>query len=207
MEKLVEISNYDALRKEQRELREIGVLMGIGTAAFVENDGGGMSSRRNAALGSTHGTWEVATVRVHPSGKVTILAGTHSQGQSHATVYAQIAADHLGCGLEDIDVVEGDTDRIPFGNGTWGARSMATCAPAVKIACERIVRKCRKLAAHLLKCAEDDIEVTASSYLVKNSNQGGVSSTRSLMRHTQLSTIPTPASTWAWTRRSFLILQ
>jgi carbon-monoxide dehydrogenase large subunit len=172
LNKLVQLSKYQALRKQQTILRKQGVLMGIGTAAFVENNGGGMSSRRITSLGSKHGCWEVATVRVHPSGDITIFAGTHSHGQSHATVYAQIAADYLGCAIEDIDVVEGDTDRIPFGNGTWGARSIATCGPAVKMASERIVNKGRKLAAHLLQCSEDEIDFGDGRYLVRHSNRG-----------------------------------
>jgi aerobic carbon-monoxide dehydrogenase large subunit len=171
LQKLTEISGYTALREEQARLRKQGVLMGIGIASFIESNGGGMSSRRVTALGNSHGTWEVATVRVHPTGKVTLMAGTHSHGQSHETVYAQIAADYLGCPIEDIDVVEGDTDRIPFGNGTWGDRSLVTAGAAVKIAAERVIAKGKRLAAHLLECAAEDLEYADGRYVVRGTDR------------------------------------
>jgi carbon-monoxide dehydrogenase large subunit len=169
--KLTEMSGYVALREEQARLRREGVLMGIGIASFIESNGGGMSSRRVMALGSTHGTWEVATVRVHPSGKVTLIAGTHSHGQSHETVYAQIAADYLGCPIDDIDVVEGDTDRIPYGNGTWGDRSLVTAGAAVKIASERVISKGQRLAAHLLECSAADLDYANGRYVVRGTDR------------------------------------
>jgi carbon-monoxide dehydrogenase large subunit len=169
--KLEALPHYRALREEQARLRSQGVLLGIGVSSFIENNGGGMSSRRLTALGSTHGTWEVATVRVHPSGKATVLAGTHSQGQGHETAYAQIAAEHLGCAIEDIEVAEGDTDRIAFGNGTWGDRSLVTAGAAIKIAAERVVAKGKRLAAHLLECAAEDLEYRDGRYTVRGTDR------------------------------------
>ena len=112
MDKARRLAGIEALRAEQARLRAGGTLMGIGMAAFVRSGGAG-PSRLAAALGARMGLWDVATVRVHPSGKITVLCGSHSHGQSHATTYAQIVADRFGCALADIDVVEGDTDRIP----------------------------------------------------------------------------------------------
>ena len=96
--------------------------MGIGLAAFIDKAGTGPSGNL-AKRGGLHGGWESAVVRVHSDGKVTIFAGSHSHGQGHEITFCQIAADRLGLPIDDIDLVEGDTDRIPFGNGTWGARS------------------------------------------------------------------------------------
>ena len=166
LDKVKKLAGYDSLRSEQAGLREQGLLVGIGLSGFPEMAGGAMSSRRVARVGSKFGTWEVATIRVHPSGKITLLAGTHSHGQSHATTYAQIAADALLCDIDDIDVVEGDTDRIPFGNGTWGDRCTIVAGSAITIAAGRVVEKGRRLAAHLLECDCSDVAYESGRFVV-----------------------------------------
>ncbi len=104
--------------------------MGIGLACFIDKAGTGPSANL-AKRGGLHGGWESAIVRVHSDGKVTVFAGSHSHGQGHDITFAQIAADRLGIDIDDIRVVEGDTDRIPFGNGTWGARSTSVAGTAI----------------------------------------------------------------------------
>jgi len=156
LEKLLALADYPALRKQQTELRRQGVLMGIGLACFIDKAGTGPSA--NLALrGGLHGGWESAIVRVHSDGKVTVLAGSHSHGQGHDITFAQIAADRLKLDIDDIGVVEGDTDRIPFGNGTWGARSTSVAGTAIYRASDRIVAKARSIAAEALECAAHDI--------------------------------------------------
>ena len=169
-EKARALAGLDALRAEQARLRKDGVLMGIGIAAFVRSGGAG-PSRLAAALGSRMGLWDVATVRVHPSGKITVLCGSHSHGQSHATTYAQIVADRFGCALADIDVVEGDTDRIPHGLGTWASRSITVVGSALAVASDRIIDKGRRLAAHLMECAETDVDFDAGAYEVRGTDR------------------------------------
>ena len=156
LEKLLSLADYPALRREQVELRKQGVLMGIGLACFIDKAGTGPSANL-AKRGGLHGGWESAIVRVHSDGKVTVFAGSHSHGQGHDITFAQIAADRLGIDIDDIRVVEGDTDRIPFGNGTWGARSTSVAGTAVLRASDRIVAKARQIAAEALECANDDI--------------------------------------------------
>jgi len=156
LEKLMSLANYPALRREQAELRRQGVLMGIGLACFIDKAGTGPSANL-AKRGGLHGGWESAIVRVHSDGKVTVLAGSHSHGQGHDITFAQIAADRLSVDIDDIRVIEGDTDRIPFGNGTWGARSTSVAGTAVFRGCDRIVAKARQIAAEALECATDDI--------------------------------------------------
>jgi aerobic carbon-monoxide dehydrogenase large subunit len=156
LEKLLSLADYPALRREQIELRRQGVLMGIGLACFIDKAGTGPSANL-AKRGGLHGGWESAIVRVHSDGKVTVLAGSHSHGQGHDITFAQIAADRLGIDVDDIRVVEGDTDRIPFGNGTWGARSTSVAGTAVLRASDRIVAKARQIAAEALECAIDDV--------------------------------------------------
>jgi carbon-monoxide dehydrogenase large subunit len=156
LEKLLALADYPALRKQQTELRRQNILMGIGLACFIDKAGTGPSA--NLALrDGLHGGWESAIVRVHSDGKVTVLSGSHSHGQGHDITFAQIAADRLKLDIDDIRLVEGDTDRIPFGNGTWGARSVSVAGTAIYRAADRIVAKARSIAAEALECAEPDI--------------------------------------------------
>jgi carbon-monoxide dehydrogenase large subunit len=156
LEKLLAIADYPALRREQAALRRQSMLMGIGLACFTDKAGTGPSA--NLALrGGLHGGWESAIVRVHSDGKVTVLAGSHAHGQGHDITFAQIAADRLKLDIDDIRLVEGDTDRIPFGNGTWGARSTSVAGTAIYRAVDRIVAKARTIAAEALECAGQDI--------------------------------------------------
>jgi carbon-monoxide dehydrogenase large subunit len=163
-------ADYEGLRAAQRAARNAGRLLGIGLAGFIRASGVG-PSRPSAKLGALIGGYDVATLRVHPSGKVTVLAGSHSHGQSHATTYAQIVAARLGLGIEDIDVVEGDTDRIPFGLGTWASRSITVVGGALVAASDRVIEKGRRLAAHLLECAPADLEFAEAAYRVKGTDR------------------------------------
>ncbi len=156
LEKLLALADYPALRKQQLELRRQNILMGIGLACFIDKAGTGPSANL-AMRGGLHGGWESAIVRVHSDGKVTVLAGSHSHGQGHDITFAQIAADRLKLDIDDIRLVEGDTDRIPFGNGTWGARSVSVAGTAIYRASDRIVAKARSIAAEALECAGADI--------------------------------------------------
>ncbi|HMG80506.1 MAG TPA: xanthine dehydrogenase family protein molybdopterin-binding subunit [Xanthobacteraceae bacterium] len=156
LEKLLALADYPSLRKQQIDLRRQNILMGVGLACFIDKAGTGPSA--NLALrGGLHGGWESAIVRVHSDGKVTVLSGSHSHGQGHDITFAQIAADRLKLDIDDIRLVEGDTDRIPFGNGTWGARSVSVGGTAIYRASDRIVAKARSIAAEALECAEPDI--------------------------------------------------
>ena len=170
LDKACALADIEALRAEQARLRSDGVLMGIGMAAFIRPGGAG-PSRLAGMFGSRIGLWDVATVRVHPSGKITVLCGSHNHGQSHATTYAQIVADRLGCTIADVDVVEGDTDRIPYGLGTWASRSLTVVGSALAIASDRVIEKGRKLAAHLLECAEEDVEFGEGAYRVRGTDR------------------------------------
>jgi carbon-monoxide dehydrogenase large subunit len=170
LEKLLSLGDYPALRREQVELRRQGVLMGIGLACFIDKAGTGPSANL-AKRGGLHGGWESAVVRVHSDGKVTVLAGSHSHGQGHDITFAQIAADRLGIDIDDIGVVEGDTDRIPFGNGTWGARSTSVAGTAVLRASDRIVVKARQIAAEALECAIDDVVHERGRFRVRGTDR------------------------------------
>jgi aerobic carbon-monoxide dehydrogenase large subunit len=145
--------------------------MGIGLACFIDKAGTG-SSANLAKRGGLHGGFESAIVRVHSDGKVTVLSGSHAHGQGHDITFAQIAADRLQLDIDDIGIVEGDTDRIPFGNGTWGARSTSVGGTAVLRACDKIIGKARRLAAEALECAADDVDYAGGRFCVRGTDRG-----------------------------------
>src|SRR5262249_56825568 len=97
--------------------------------------------------------FEVGQVRIHPTGTVTVLTGSHTHGQGHETVFAQIVADALGVELSAIEIVHGDTDRVPYGIGTYGSRSIAVGGSALKISLDKVVEKARQIAAHLMEAS------------------------------------------------------
>jgi len=169
MEKVLKLSAYQTLRAEQERLRAQGILLGIGLAAWI--DSVGAPSKTAAAFGRKTGGWDSAIVRVHPTGKVTVLTGSHSHGQSHATTFAQLAAERLKLPIEDIEIVEGDTDRIPYGHGTWGSRSTFTSGMAIVRASDRIVEKCKKIAAFMLECAEGDVVQELGAYRIHGTDR------------------------------------
>jgi aerobic carbon-monoxide dehydrogenase large subunit len=170
LEKLLSLADYPALRREQAQLRRQGILMGIGLACFIDKAGTGPSSGL-AKRGGLHGGWESAIVRVHSDGKVTVFAGSHSHGQGHDIAFAQIAADRLGLEIEDIHVVEGDTDLIPFGNGTWGARSTSVAGTAILRGADKILSKARQLAAEVLECAVEDLAYCGGIFRVRGTDR------------------------------------
>ena len=167
MERLVDFS---ALREEQRSLRASGEYVGLGLAGFVDS-AGGSPSRLAARLGRRVASWDNAVVRIHPTSKVTVFCGSHSHGQGHATAFAQIVADRLHRSVDEIEVVEGDTDRIPYGHGTYGSRSLAVVGVAVALATDKVVAKGAKIAAHLLECAERDIVFETGRYVIPGTDR------------------------------------
>ena len=170
LDRLLTIADYVALRREQAALRANGVLLGIGLAAFVDKAGTGPSANL-AKRGGLHGGWESAIVRVHSDGKVTLFAGSHSHGQGHEITFCQIAADCLGLPIEDLRLVEGDTDQVPFGNGTWGARSASVAGTAVYRAAGKVLDKARRFAAQLLECAEGDVDYARGIFRVRGTDR------------------------------------
>jgi aerobic carbon-monoxide dehydrogenase large subunit len=169
--KLTTLADYGGLRIKQAELRQRGILMGIGLACFVDKAGTG-SSANLAKRGGLHGGWESATVRVHTDGKVTLFAGSHSHGQGHDITFSQIAADSLGLDVDDIRLIEGDTDLVPFGNGTWGARSTSVAGTAVMRASTQVLAKATRFAAEMLECSAADIDYADGRFVVRGTDRG-----------------------------------
>src|SRR5207249_10359009 len=130
------------LREQQQTARKQGRLMGIGVSTYVEICALGPSAAMPA------GGWESATVRVEPTGKVTVLTGASPHGQGEETSFAQIAADELGVGVNDVTVIHGDTGVVQYGIGTFGSRAMAVGGTAVLVAVQKLKDKASKIAAH-----------------------------------------------------------
>jgi carbon-monoxide dehydrogenase large subunit len=171
MDKIERLADLPALFERQRYLRGEGVYLGIGYSGFIDS-AGGTPSRIAARLGRRVASWDNAVVRVHPTGKVTVFCGGHSHGQSHATTFAQIVAHRLGCPVDDVDVVEGDTDRIPYGHGTYGSRSLSVIGVAIALATEKVVAKGATIAAHILECAESDVSFANGRYVLAGTDRG-----------------------------------
>ena len=156
LDRALEIVGYDDFRREQAEARKEGRYLGIGLSSYVEISGAAPSAVA-FALGARAGLWESALVRVAPTGKVTTFTGSCSTGQGHETSYAQLVSSELGVPLDDIDIVHGDTGRGQFGIGSFGSRSVAVGGTAIYMSLQKVRDKAKKIAAHLLEAAEEDI--------------------------------------------------
>jgi carbon-monoxide dehydrogenase large subunit len=153
----LEASQYDDFAGRRAESAKSGKLRGIGMSTYIEACGLAPSNVAGA-LGARAGLYESGTIRVNPTGSVTVLTGSHSHGQGHETTFAQLVTESLGVDFDNVDVVHGDTGKIPFGMGTYGSRSLAVGGMALMGALEKIRTKAKKIAAHLLEASEADIE-------------------------------------------------
>lgn len=164
----VELFGYDELRAEQRRRRDAGdtVQLGIGVSTYTEMCGLA-PSRVLGSLAYGAGGWEHASVRMLPTGKVEVVTGTTPHGQGHVTSWSQIAADRLGVPFEDVQVLHGDTRVSPKGMDTYGSRSLVVGGTAVVHACDKVVAKARRIAAHLLEASEEDLEFSGGKFTVR----------------------------------------
>lgn len=160
--KAEEVSDYQSLLAGQAKARAEGRLVGIGVSGCIEASGPAPSAVAGA-LGGVTGFWESGTIRVHATGKVTVLTGTHTHGQGHETTFRQIVAEQLGLPPDDIDISHGDTAIITNGMGTYGSRSTAVGGSALFRSSEKIIAKMSKIAAHELEAAEKDVVYDPSS--------------------------------------------
>lgn len=174
LRRALEKLDLPSLREQQAQLRKEGRYIGIGFATYVYRAGFPSMAR---APGMTYlkGGWESASVRVDPMGKVTVLTGTSPHGQGLETSLAQIVADELGIELEDIAVLHGDTDSIPYGNGTMGSRSLAVGGSAVLLAARKVREKAIRLAADRLAVEVDAVRLEAGRAFAAATPETGIS--------------------------------
>ena len=147
-----------------------GKFRGLGYSTYVEACGLA-PSRIAGRLGARGGLYESATIRVHPTGQITVLIGTHNHGQGHETTFAQIVSERLGVPFDSVDIVFGDTDKVQFGMGTYGSRSLVVGGSALNKASDKIIVKGKKIAAHLLEAGERDIEFEAGVFSVAGTDR------------------------------------
>jgi carbon-monoxide dehydrogenase large subunit len=151
----LDMAGYDDLRREQAERRERGEYMGIGLSFFTEGVGAGPRGHMDImGLAMADG----ADLRVHPTGTAVLAISVQTQGQGHETTFAQLVAHELGLSPDDVDVVHGDTDRTPFGLGTYGSRSTPVSGAAAVIAARKVRERARLVAAAMLEASADDLE-------------------------------------------------
>ena len=163
-------ADWDGFEARRAEAIKRGKLRGIGISTYLEACGIAPSAVVGS-LGARAGLYEVANIRVHPTGSVTVFTGTHSHGQGHETTLAQLVCDQLGVPLSQVDVVHGDTAKIPFGMGTYGSRSLAVGGSAMVKAMDKIIAKGKKIAAHLMEASVEDIEFADNTFKVAGTDK------------------------------------
>jgi carbon-monoxide dehydrogenase large subunit len=170
----LEMADYDAFRREQEAARGEGRYLGVGFSTYVELCGVAPSNWiGTGGEGWGAGLWESANVRVHLTGKVVVTVGTQSHGQGHETTVAQVVASELGVPLEDVTVQHSDTLGTPFGYGSYGSRSAAVGTVAVHNSIQRIKAKARRVGAHMLESAVEDVEYEDGRVFVKGAPDTG----------------------------------
>ncbi|MEZ5933600.1 MAG: molybdopterin cofactor-binding domain-containing protein [Alphaproteobacteria bacterium] len=170
LEKALDLADWDGFAARKAASAAAGKYRGIGLITYIEACGLA-PSRLAGSLGVRGGLFESATVRVHPTGDVTVLIGTHNHGQGHETTFAQIASQKLGLPASRIEIVFGDTDKVQFGLGTYGSRSLAVGGAALAKAAEKVIDKGKKIAAHLLESSHADIEFEDGMFRISGTDR------------------------------------
>jgi carbon-monoxide dehydrogenase large subunit len=168
--RVMELADVKGFAARKADSAKKGLLRGLGYSCYIEACGLAPSSVAGA-LGARAGLFEAAEVRVHPTGTVTVFTGSHSHGQGHETTFAQVVADRLGLPLDKIDIQHGDTDKILFGMGTYGSRSIAVGGTAIMKAVDKVIAKAKSIAAHLLEASEADIEFANGEFRVAGTDR------------------------------------
>ncbi len=147
-----------------------GKCRGLGISFYMEACGMGPSEML-IEQGCGGGQFEVATVRISPTGGITVLTGSHSHGQGHETAFAQLVAEETGIDPELIDVIHGDTAQVPYGIGTYGSRSLAVGGSALVGSTRKVVTKMKKIAAHIFGTEWEDVDLEEGVFRTRHSNK------------------------------------
>ena len=175
LDKLLSKLDLEAFERERDELHARGIYRGIGFSTYMEICGLAPSRVVGpGGVGIQAGFWESAVVRVHPSGSVTVFTGTSPHGQGLDTSMAQIVADRLGTTPDAVEVIHGDTNTGPYGMGTYGSRSLSVGGEAVNRASGKVQDKAKRIVAHVLEAAPEDIEVSGGRFAVRGSPEKGM---------------------------------
>ncbi|MGP1396680.1 MAG: xanthine dehydrogenase family protein molybdopterin-binding subunit [Inquilinaceae bacterium] len=170
LDEALRLADYAGFAKRRAESEARGKRRGIGFSCYIEACGIAPSAAVGS-LGAGVGLWESAKIRFNPTGNLTIFTGSHSHGQGHETTFAQVVSSHLGVPADQIEVVHGDTEKTPFGMGTYGSRSLAVGGSAIVKAADKVIAKAQKIAAHLLEASEADIEFKDGKFTVSGTDR------------------------------------
>ncbi|MBL0094538.1 MAG: xanthine dehydrogenase family protein molybdopterin-binding subunit [Piscinibacter sp.] len=170
LDKAIQLADVAGFPARKAASAAKGKLRGLGYSCYIEACGLAPSNIAGA-LGARAGLFEAGEVRVHPTGTVTMFTGSHSHGQGHETTFAQVVAAKLGIPVASVEIVHGDTGRVPFGMGTYGSRSLSVGGTAIVKAVDKIIAKGKKIAAHLLEAADTDIEFDNGEFKVKGTDK------------------------------------
>jgi carbon-monoxide dehydrogenase large subunit len=170
MEKANQLADIAGLPARKAASAAKGLVRGVGYSSYIEACGLAPSNIAGA-LGARAGLFECGEVRVHPTGSVTVFTGSHSHGQGHETTFAQVVASRLGLDPSQVDIVHGDTGRVPFGMGTYGSRSISVGGAAIMRALDKIEAKAKKIAAHLMETGDADVDFANGEFTVKGTDK------------------------------------
>ena len=166
----LKLADYPGFAVRRADSARRGKLRGIGFSSYIEACGIAPSAAIGS-LGSGVGLWESGSIRFNPTGSVVVNTGSHSHGQGHETTFAQLISSYLGVPADQVEVVHGDTDKTPFGMGTYGSRSLAVGGSALAKAADKIIAKGKKIAAHVLEAAEADISFADGKFTVAGTDK------------------------------------
>lgn len=170
LSRALELADVQGFAARRDASKANGKLRGLGHSCYIEACGLAPSNIAGA-LGARAGLFEAGEIRVNPTGSVTVFTGSHSHGQGHETTFAQVVSERLGVPIEQIEIVHGDTARIPFGMGTYGSRSIAVGGSAIMKALDKIEAKAKKIAAHMLEAGVEDIEFADGVFRVAGTDR------------------------------------
>ncbi|MBX3610866.1 MAG: xanthine dehydrogenase family protein molybdopterin-binding subunit [Hydrogenophaga sp.] len=170
LDKANQLADAAGFAKRREASKAKGLLRGMGYSSYIEACGLAPSNIAGA-LGARAGLFECGEVRVHPTGSVTVFTGSHSHGQGHETTFAQVVASRLGLDPSQVDIVHGDTGRVPFGMGTYGSRSISVGGAAIMRALDKIEAKAKKIAAHLMEASDADVDFANGEFTVKGTDK------------------------------------
>ncbi len=170
LNKALETIDYNGFSDRRAEAEKRGKKRGIGFSTYIEACGLAPSAAVGS-LGAGVGMWESAEVQVTPTGKIEVFTGSHSHGQGHETTFAQLVCERIGVPIEDVEIIHGDTGRVQFGMGTYGSRSGAVGMSAISKALDKIEAKAKKIAAHLMEAAAEDITLKDGVFTVNGTDK------------------------------------
>ncbi len=170
MDKLEQAADIAGFAARRSASEANGKLRGLGINSYIEACGIAPSNIVGM-LGARAGLYDAATVRVNATGSISVMVGAHSHGQGHETAFPQVVAEMIGIDESMVEIVHGDTSKIPFGMGTYGSRSLAVCGSAMVKATEKVIDKAKKIAAHLLEASEADIELKDGQFTVAGTDK------------------------------------